>query len=144
MKMEGEIIIASVIMTISTIISIQLIQKGWETRQKIKYKYQVKRAKMSNKLKRDLTPPPTVSETIKGAGNVAGLLKNLDSDTLQDLADRFLGGSDEDLAGGSGSTLDLLMGFAEENPDVVKGLIQGLGSGSKKLKEQEQPFGQMQ
>ena len=121
---EGELIIVSIVMLISTLLSIQLFQKGWEKRQKIKYQYQLKRAKLSKKVNAPVKEEPSVIGTI---GNLAPLLKNLDGDQLTALVDRFLGeGFDIPSTGGEGGITDLIMDIAAKNPDIVQGFLQGI------------------
>jgi len=57
-------------------------------------------------------------------GQLAPLLKNLDGETLKSLADTFLPNSIEEEApeGISGA----LLNFAEENPEIVNGILQGI------------------
>jgi len=68
-----------------------------------------------------------------GIGGLLPLLKNLDSDTITNLLPLLSGG------GGDGSApeglTESLLNFAEENPEIVKGLLDGLKIGKPKEEE---------
>ena len=79
---------------------------------------------------------PREKSALSSAGGIvslAPLLKNLDGDQISALADMFLGGSrggGEEYSEGGG-TIDMLLDFAEKNPEVVKGLLEGITKGVK-------------
>ncbi len=57
------------------------------------------------------------------------LLKNLDSDQLGGLMEAYTGLTAE--AGAEGTLLDSILGYAEEHPETVKGLLDGLTAGGE-------------
>ena len=128
--MGYELVIVAVIMMFQGIIMLQLYQHGWEKRQKMKYNYQIKRAKMTKKIK-----APVIEETTMAtaAPSIVGMLSKLDPDTRQDLIDAFLGGgfAPDELPEETGERggMDLLLDFAQKNPEVVQGLLSGLTKG---------------
>ena len=78
----------------------------------------------------------TPAEKPTGSGTVAGLiplLKDLDPDTIKTLID-LLGVSNEGES--EGGLMDILTNFAEENPELVKGFLDGIG----KAKEGKDSF----
>lgn len=83
----------------------------------------------------------TALGTVGGIASLAPLLKNLDGDQIAGLADMFLGGGrggGEDEEGGS--SMDMLLDFAEKNPEVVKGLLEGISGGLKRGAPKEQDY----
>ena len=101
------------------------------------------------KLERDLglkaSPAPKeqpgMFDTIK---DLAPLLKGLDSDQIGALADRFLGGSEGAAEGSaeSGGISDVLLDFAENNPEMVQSFLKGVG-GAKDGAQKENFPGQV-
>jgi hypothetical protein len=74
-----------------------------------------------------------------GVASLAPLLRNLDGDQIAALADTFLGGGRGGGEGeGEGGTMDMLLDFAEKNPDVVKGLLEGITKGAKNVTQREE------
>jgi len=71
-----------------------------------------------------------ILDKIGGLADLLPLLKNLDQDQISGLIDKFIGGGsggeDYDEEDGVG----MLMDFAGKNPDVVKGLLEGITKGS--------------
>jgi hypothetical protein len=127
--MEGELIIVSVISTIAGLVGLSMIQRNWTRRQEIKYKYQIKRAKLGKKLNAPVKEELTTLGTL---GALAPLLKNLDGDQIAALADRFLG---EDIPEEQSDIVGALTDFAMKNPDMIKGFLEG-ASGAKKEEKQ--------
>jgi len=130
--MEGELIIVSIISGVMFIIGTQMLMRNWITRQKIKYGYQLKRAKMSKKLKEPVKDEPTLTNSL---GQLAPILKNLDGDQINDLIDRFVGDDfDREPIGGGGIT-DGLLQYAQEHPEIVQNILGGLNKNESKEKE---------
>jgi hypothetical protein len=129
--MDGEIIIVSVITTIGGLLGLYMMQYNWTLRQKIKYGYQMKRAKLSKKLKEPVKDEPTLTNSL---GQLAPLLKNLDSDQLGELIDRFTG-DDYDREPIEGGIADGLLQYASEHPEIVQNLLGGIKKNEPKEKE---------
>ena len=121
--MEGELIIVSIITTIGMLLGMWILNQNWFKRQEVKYRYQLKRAKLSKKISVPVKEEPT---TIGTLGQLLPLLKNLDGDQISALADRFLG--EGDASGIEGDALGGLLQFAEKNPSLVKSFLDGLGT----------------
>lgn len=91
-------------------------------------------------------PEKSVTGTLGGIAQLAPLLKNLDSDQISGLIDTFIGGRDkrefyedeEEEGGAGGGSMNMLLDFAEKNPEVVQGLLQGLTKGAKGGGNQQQ------
>lgn len=78
--------------------------------------------------------------SVGGIAQLAPLLKNLDGDQIATLADMFLGGG---RGGGGdyeegGGTMDMLLDYAEKNPEVVKGILEGISGGVKRGGQQNE------
>ena len=69
--------------------------------------------------------------TLGGVASLAPLLRNLDGDQIAALADTFLGGGRGGGEEEGGGSMDMLLDFAEKNPEVVKGLLEGITKGVK-------------
>ena len=63
-----------------------------------------------------------------GIDKLLPLLKNLDSDQLGGLLEAYTGLTAE--GGAEGTLLDSILGYAEEHPETVKGLLDGLTAGA--------------
>lgn len=98
-----------------------MIQINWTKRQEIKYRYQLKRAKQTAKLKTPVKEQPTM---LSNLGGLLPILKNLDADQIGILADRFLGEPES----GSDDVVGSLIDFASNNPEVVEGFLKGIGA----------------
>lgn len=138
--MEGEFIIMAIVMLIGQIILMMMWQNNWFKKEnfKIQKSNMMAQNKLQlRKLEREMGLSKTkdiIKEEPKGTlasiADLLPLLKNLDADQVSALADRFIGGSAEAAEGG-GSSLDGLIDFASENPDLVRNFIEGIGSGKK-------------
>jgi len=128
--MEGEIIIVALISTFGMIISIMLWNHNWFKRLDAKYKYQLKRTKLSQKLKAPIKEEKSGFDTFR---DILPLLKNLDSEQLGALADKFLEGDLEPTSGGGIG--DLIIDYAESHPEAVKSFLEGLSGGKKEKSE---------
>jgi len=122
--LDGELIIVALISTLGGLGGLWIINQNWFKRQEVKYRYQMRRAKLSQKYK---TPVKEEKSTLGVIGDLAPLLRNLDSDQIGALADRFLGGDID--TGAEGNALDGLLSFAQDNPEIVNGFLKGLNSG---------------
>jgi len=68
--------------------------------------------------------PQTPIET---GSNLLSVLKNLDGDQIQGLADKFLKTDDEhEYSGAPPSTIDSLLEFANNNPEVAEQFLKGV------------------
>ena len=132
------IIAASIISLIGMILIFMINNNNWFKRQN--FKLQATNIKAENKLKlkkleRDLgishskntgSDKEALSfapESTNLLASLAPILKNLDGDQLKDLADRFLPQAEEYEPEGLAGTL---LNFAEDNPEIVEGLLKGL------------------
>ena len=125
--MEGELIIVTLISSTFGLIGIMLLNRNWFARQKMKYNYQIKRAKLS---KRYNTPVKEEKSPVENISQWLPLLKNLDGDQIGALADRFLGGGEEiEEAPGLEGILDKIP------PGAIDSFLKGLSK-----KEGNEPF----
>jgi len=150
MDIGTSIIAGSIISLIGFIIIIQLNNTNWFKRQN--WKFQAQNIKAENKLKlKKLERELGLQQSMKsqpealGASNSSGisllsdlapLLSKLDGDQLSALAERFLPeGGGEEAGGVSGA----LLNFAQENPEVVQGIIKGISGkiGDNNINKQE-------
>ena len=113
---ENENIIIALIATFGGILGVMLVNHNWIVRQKIKYGYYLKRAKLTKKYKQPIESPQEPPGSLQTISNVAGLLKNLDSDQIGALIETFAGGESQE---GMGEIGDLL------NNPVVQKFIEG-------------------
>lgn len=77
-------------------------------------------------------PEKSIVGSLGGIASLAPLLRGLDSDQIGALIDTFVGGGREEGEGEDrGGSMDLLLEFAEKNPEIVKGLLEGITKGVK-------------
>jgi len=107
-----------------------MLQINWTKRQQIKYNYQLKRAKMTKKLKEPVKEEPTIAGSL---GTLAPLLKNLDGEQIGSLVDKFTGNNYDDEPLGGGLT-DGLINFVQDNPEVVQKFLGGINKDGEKEK----------
>ncbi len=129
----GEMIVVSLITTLGMIFSLVLLQRNKERMLELNKKYQIEILKLKKregrkdkKLVAELNPEPPTSliDSVKGIdlGKVKGLL-----DMVQ--------GKDYDIDEEPRNDLIGMIGdFAESNPEMVKGFIDGLGKKEEKGK----------
>ena len=117
---EYAIIIVSIISVLGTIGAIQVMQRNWYRREEIKYKYDVKRARLRQKGKQIAARSPS------GAGDWIDKLKGLNPDTINSILD-FVSGSEE-----QPENIDEL---AQLLP-LAKGFLQGY-QGKKETEDKE-------
>ena len=120
--MEGELIIVSVISGLFGMFGIWLLNNNWFKRQDAKYKYQIRRAKLSHKYKTPVKEEKSGMDTFK---DILPLISKLDSDQLGALADRFIESEPEEMDA-LGNILDKLP------PGVIDNFLKGLAGGEKK------------
>lgn len=134
--MEGEIIIVSVISTIGGLFGLWLVNQNWYKRQEFKYKYMLKRQKLSQKGKIPKSSVPDKPSGLSTVANLLPLLKTLDPDQIGALVDKFTG--DQDVAPSGGGGLDFLMEFAESNPEMVQSFLKGIGEKKENESQEEE------
>jgi len=145
--MDETLIFVTIISSIAGLIGIELLNHNWFRRET--FKVDTNFQKKSNDLKikqlaKELgvssqRAPPEPPEKSSGAGIAAAilpeLLKNMDPDTLANIATNLIGGyggSAEPLEeGGGGSGMDMISDFIANNPDVIKGFLEGVKGGKK-------------
>ncbi len=136
--MEGELIFLGFLMLIGQIILMQMWQNGWFRKENFKIQKSLVMAQNKlkmRKLEKEMGLNPSkkiVEDTAPGAvdaiSGLLPLLKNLDPDQVGALVDRFVGGSEEGGEGApKGDPISMLMDYATRNPEMVQGLIEGLG-----------------
>jgi len=145
--MEGELIFLGFLMLIGQIILMQMWQNGWFKKENFKIQKSLVMAENKLKMRKieremGLTPskkivPEEQPSTLSSISSLLPLLKGLDPDQLGDLVDRFVGGESEEAAAG-GNPLNMLMDYASRNPEMVEGLIKGLGAKSEQTQTQSQ------
>lgn len=123
------------ISTIGGLFGVWLINQNWYKRQEFKYKYLLKRQRLSAKGKIAPHQIPEEKSALGTLSSLIPLLKNLDADQLGALVEKFTGEGPEPEGE---SSIDMLMGFAEKNPEIVQGLIEGLTKG--KTDQTENPL----
>lgn len=141
MVTDTGLIVCSVISLIGMLIFFTINNNNWFKRQN--FKVQVANVKAENKLKikkleRELginTTSKSVSSLSTDTPNIlsslAPILKNLDGDQLKGLAEQFLPeAAEETEPDGIGG---MLLNFAQENPEIVEGLLQGITKGKEAL-----------
>jgi len=78
------------------------------------------------------TKPYRETQTaLETGGNLLDVLKNLNGDQIQNLADKFLKPEDEAEYDQPKSTMDSLLDFATQNPEIAQGILQGVTGGKK-------------
>ena len=76
--------------------------------------------------------------TIDLAGELLPVLKNLSGDQLQGLVDKFLSPEDQAYDAPEGDVTSTLIKYATENPEIVEGLLKGLGAKNEGAEGQSQ------
>jgi hypothetical protein len=135
--MEGELIIMGFMMLIGQIILMMMWQNNWFKKENFKIqksnimaqnKLQLRKLEKElglGKSKEIIEKEPT--GLMSTLGDLAPLLKNLDGDQIAALADKFLGGQSEaQMEEGGGSLGDMITDFAANNPEMVKGFLEGI------------------
>jgi len=118
----------ALIMTVGGIVGAIITTQMWQMNWFKKENFKIKKLERELGLQNVSKPIPSHNEQTNILSSLAPILKNLDGDQLGALAEKFLGG-DGNPETPSDSVIDSLMGFAQDNPEVVQGLLQGLSSG---------------
>lgn len=140
----NELIVVSIIILIGQVILMWMWQQNWFKKEN--FKIQKSNVMAQNKLqirkmekelgltnvKSSVAPPEL--PPLGGIGQLLPLLKGLDGDQLSGLIDKFVPGSEERSSG----PIDTLLEFAEDNPEMVQGLLKGLTGGAKDGETQQQ------
>ena len=128
--MEGELIIVSFISLIGMIIVLQLRDRAYF--KKANFKLQTDNVKAENRIKlkklereMGITSPKKEIAPISDSGAIGALLpllSNLEPEQLGSIVSALTGGIGE---GEPEGLTGIIMDFAEKNPEMVKGLIEG-------------------
>jgi len=150
--MDETLIAVTLISSIFMLVGISLLDRNWFRRERfktdqtfLKRENDLKFKKMARELGLQNTKvPPETPEKTRGAGLAAAvlpeLLKNMDPDTLANIATNLIGsyggaGVEEEATGGGGG-MDFISDFIANNPEVVKSFLDGVKGG----KNQNPPF----
>ena len=144
MVSDAGLIAVSIISLAGMVLLFTMNNSMWFKKQN--FKVDIFNVKATNKLnlrklekEMGLTPskssPPTPSP-LGGIEKLLPLLKNLDADALGGLIEAYTGLTTEE--GSEGTMLDTMLGYAEDHPEIVKGLLSGLTGGAKDENEQTQ------
>lgn len=122
------------LMLVGQIIMLLLWQAGWFKKERFKIEksnIMAQNKLQLRKMERDLglgksknIQPAEKPGLLDTVGGLLPVLKNLEADQIGQLIELLSGGGfaeREELSG-----LDSLMGFAEKNPEIVKGFLEGL------------------
>ena len=139
--MDDAFIVVSVITSLFGILGLLILDRNWFRRERFKFEQDTQKKEYNlrfKKMARDMgldtkTPPyraPAASSLMDTAAPLLSLAKNLKPGQLEGLLDVLGGGGGEEppeeggeiLPGGISGLLD----FAEKNPQLVKGFIDGL------------------
>lgn len=143
---DAGLIAMSLISLAGMVLLYTLSNRTWFKRQN--FKVELFNIKATNKLnlkqlekKLGLTSNKSVADEsaaapLGGIEKLLPLLKNLDGDALTGLVETYIGSRGETSEGGG--PIDMLMGFAEDHPEVVQSLLKGLTSGGDNAEEQGQ------
>jgi len=144
--MEGELIFLGFLMLIGQIILMQMWQNGWFKKENFKIQKSLVMAENKLKMRKlekemGLKPstkivPEEQTSTLGTISTLLPLLKNLDPDQLGDLVDRFVGGEREEGAA-TGDPLNMLIDYATRNPEMLEGLLKGLGAGKNEQSQSQ-------
>jgi len=139
--MDESFVVVTVISSVFGMITLFVLDRNWFRRQNYKLEMEYKRAKLNARLKREAradnfkgaspiaAPSPSLADSAK---SLLPLLGKLAPDQIQDIIEVLTGGGgvDED-KGGLGGGIDGLLKFAESNPAIVKGFLDGLQKGKE-------------
>jgi len=128
-----EIVIASTISSAMFLIGLFILQRNKEQTLKINKEYELEliREKAKQNRKNKKVSAELVQHNTKAPRSIFEQLKGLDTNKIRNIID-MLQGSDYEIEGEGDNLLDGLMGFAQNNPDVVQGLLEGLNNPKKK------------
>ena len=128
---DASLIAMAIISTLGMLAGIELINHNWFKREKVKYQYQVRRAKLKQKGVSVAKNPPS------GALDWIDTIKKLNPDTMHALIDQFAGEGMEIQEGGD--ITGTLINLAEQNPELVQSFLKGLGGKKQEEKQDLQP-----
>ena len=129
--MDSALIIVSIITTLGGLAGMYMLQFNWTKRLDLKHKYLIKRYELASKKKIPNSSVPEPVSPLSSVSQLLPLLKNLDGDQIGSIVDTFTGGGFEEPLPKNEGITDTLLAFAEENPEVVKGILGGLTGGKK-------------
>jgi len=120
---EYVILAVSVVSGIFGLMGIQLLQQNWFKREDLKFKYDVKRAKLRRK-----NLPVKKTSTPSSVTDWLSLIKGIDPDVAHNLIDGIQGDyTDQD----GNPIADAVKGFVQSNPDMVMNFLNGIGQGQQ-------------
>jgi hypothetical protein len=147
MVSDGGLIAMSLISLAGMVLLFTMNNSMWFKKQNFKVElFNVKATNKLNlkKLEKEMgltTSKKSVTEEsggspLGGIEKLLPLLKNLDPETLSGLVETYTGLT-ADEGGTDGGMVDTLLGYAEDHPEIVKGLLQGLsGDGEEQVQSQ--------
>jgi len=113
---------ATIVGGIFGLIGLQLMQQNWFKREDLKYKFDVKRAKLRAK-----KIPVKATSTPSSPLDWLQTIKQLDPEMVHNLVDTISGSGNEiEQDPGGGGIGAGLMKFAESNPEMVQNFLAGL------------------
>ena len=119
---EYVILIISFISGVFGLIGIQLLQHNWFKREDMKFKFDLKRAKIRAK-----NIPVKKTSTPTGAMDWLTELKKVNPDTLHELIDTFGGGGERE----EGDVTEILGNIVKNNPEMVQKFLGSMGKDNK-------------
>lgn len=121
-----EIIVMSIFTIIGTVVIMQFSFINWVKKKRIDYDYELRKIRLRRKKQQAPKNKPL------GVLDYVDKLKGLNPDMVNAVLD-YVGGGTEEPSG----IEDSILGFAKENPEIVKSFLEGLGSGHKKTTESD-------
>lgn len=115
-----ELVLATIVSGVFSVIIVTLIQRNWERKWKYNFdleKYKIRNKRTLKKMDMDKLKNVEPKTPLGEVGKYINLIKDLDPEQLSALKDAFLGGEEEDEEG----ILDKIP------PDVISGFLKGLG-----------------
>jgi len=145
MVSDGGLIAMSLILLAGMVLLFTMNNSMWFKKQN--FKVEIFNVKATNKLNLDklrkemglgkaaATPP--APSPLGGIEKLLPLLKGLDPETLSGLVETYTGLT-QDEGGTGGGMIDTLLGYAEDHPEMVQGLLKGLTGGENEEQGQSQ------
>jgi len=130
--MGYEIVAATLVGSICSIITILLWQRGTWKKMELEHNYNIKRFKLGKKYKLQEQELPKQNQK-----SLLDQLKSLDIDKVQ-AALKFLGSDEE--PENEGDLSNILKDLVASNPELVNQFLKGLSDGSKKKTDEPQNF----
>lgn len=152
--MDETLIVVSIISTLGGVIIVELLNHNWFRRERFKVDLNFNKKKNDlefKKLARELglstTKAPSEPPEKSTGANLIGavlpeLIKNMDPEQLSSIATNLIGqygGSGEDYEGGGGGVGDVLGDLIANNPEIVKGFLEGFTNAKAQNKNTEFP-----